>query len=305
MNELQTMWSISRRKSLINCPREYVLKYSNNQNKYINKKKKSSKKNIEDIFIRSLRGVMIEKLEDQRNGIIWSERMTQLKLRMNLELEIGKKILKKIKNSNSRFFEDLTLSARKQLDSLWNTNIFRRIGSNKIKRWSCLDRFKSAPIAHLDIFCSPDLIFQVNNKWHLLRVDFLGEKTTNFEDLEALAMVNWSINNRNLPDISKKYIVHVLKYRNSKWIYQRFSPSDILLQQSKQLLEKDVHQMNQLVNKTGPMMNLSIIPLSNNPEYCKKCSFKNSCPAKKGLAKAKIEQVLSEYNFAKEKFDSN
>ena len=48
-----------------------------------------------------------------------------------------------------------------------------------------------------------------------------------------------------------------------------------------------------------------VLKYSNNPEYCKKCSFKNSCPAKKGLVKAKIEQVLSEYNFAKEKFDSN
>ena len=113
----------------------------------------------------------------------------------------------------------------------------------------------------------------------------------------------WSISRRkSLINCPREY---VLKYRNSKWIYQRFSPSDILLQQSKQLLEKDVHQMNQLVNKLGPMMNLSIIPLSNNFEYCKKCNFKDSCPAKKGLAKAKIEQVLSEYNFTKEKFDSN
>ena len=50
MNELQTMWSISRRKSIINCPREYVLKYSNNQNKYINKKKNRVKK-ILKIFL--------------------------------------------------------------------------------------------------------------------------------------------------------------------------------------------------------------------------------------------------------------
>ena len=305
MNELQTMWSISRRKSLINCPRQYVLRYSNNQNKYIKKKKNITKKSLEDIFVSSLREVMIERLEDQRNGIIWSEKMIFLKIKMNLELDIGTKALSKIRNSNSKFLEDLILSAKKQLDSLWKTNIFRRINTNKIKRWSCLDRKKSVPSAHIDIFCSPDLIFQIQNKWHLLRIDLLGEKVNSFEDLEALAMVNWSLKNRNLPDISKKYIVHVLKFRNGKWIHERFLPTDELLEQSKQLLEKDVNQMNNLLNKLGPMRNLSIIPLSNNHYHCKKCIFKNTCPAKNGLAKAKIEQKLAEYNFAREKFLTN
>ena len=305
MNELQTMWSISRRKSLINCPRQYVLRYSNNQNKYIKKKKNITKKSLEDIFVSSLREVMIERLEDQRNGIIWSEKMIFLKIKMNLELDIGTKALSKIRNSNSKFLEDLILSAKKQLDSLWKTNIFRRINTNKIKRWSCLDRKKSVPSAHIDIFCSPDLIFQIQNKWHLLRIDLLGEKVNSFEDLEALAMVNWSLKNRNLPDICKKYIVHVLKFRNGKWIHERFLPTDELLEQSKQLLEKDVNQMNNLLNKLGPMRNLSIIPLSNNHYHCKKCIFKNTCPAKNGLAKAKIEQKLAEYNFAREKFLTN
>tara|TARA_B000000565_G_scaffold228648_2_gene185959 strand:+ start:2731 stop:2892 length:162 start_codon:yes stop_codon:yes gene_type:complete len=53
------------------------------------------------------------------------------------------------------------------------------------------------------------------------------------------------------------------------------------------------------------MKNLSLIPLSNNPHFCKKCSFKKSCPAKNGLEKAKNEQFLLEYNLVKERFLSN
>ena len=118
-------------------------------------------------------------------------------------------------------------------------------------------------------------------------------------------MVNWSIENGNLPDLIDKFQVHVLKFRNGKWLYQKFIPNKNLLQQSKQLLEKDVIQMNNLVEKMGPMKNLYLIPLSNNPHFCKKCSFKKSCPAKNGLEKAKNEQFLLEYNLVKERFLSN
>ncbi len=305
MNELQTMWSISRRKSLINCPREYVLRYSGNQKQYTRKNIKSNKKSLEDILVTSLREVMVERLEDQKNGIIWSKKMILLKLKMSLEFEIGPRGLAKIKNSIPKFFDDLILSGKKQLESLWNTNIFRRISNSKIKRWSCLDRKKVACDGHIDIYCSPDLIFQVQNKWHLLRIDFLGEKSNYFEDLEALGMVNWSIKNRNLPDLINKFKVHVLKFRDGIWLYQKFIPNNNLLQQSKQLFEKDVSQMNELVKKMGPMKNLSLIPLSNNYQHCKKCIFKKSCPAKNGLEKAKSEQFLTEYNFTKERFSSN
>ena len=305
MNELQTMWSISRRKSLINCPREYVLKYSNNQSVYREIKRIRKKKSLEDIFVGTLREIMIEKLEDQRTGIIWSEKMILLKIKMNLKLEIGEKALSKIENTDPKFFAELILSAKKQLDSLWNTNIFRRITNSKIKRWTCMDRKKSLPLGHIDLFCSPDLIFQIQNKWHLLRLDFLGERTNSFQDLEALAMVNWSMKNRNLPNLGKKFVVDVLKYNNGRWEHQKFTPSAELLEQSKQLLEKDVKQMNNLVDKMGHMRNLSIIPLSNNHNYCNKCAFRNSCPAKTGLAKAKIEQILAEYNYFKDRVYSD
>ena len=49
MNQLQTMWSISRRKSLINCPREYVLRYSSNQTQYNKNNTKSNKKSYKII----------------------------------------------------------------------------------------------------------------------------------------------------------------------------------------------------------------------------------------------------------------
>ena len=118
MNQLQTMWSISRRKSLINCPREYVLRYSSNQTQYNKNNIKSNKKSLEDILVTCLREVMIERLEDQKNGIIWSKKMIMLKLKMSLEFEIGKRGLAKIKASLPKLFDNLILSAIQKFRSI-------------------------------------------------------------------------------------------------------------------------------------------------------------------------------------------
>ena len=95
------------------------------------------------------------------------------------------------------------------------------------------------------------------------------------------------------------------RHENLSNCFSGLSISSVNLEQSKQLLEKDVNQMNNLLDKVGPMRNLSIITLANNHYHCTKCIFKNKCPAKNGLAKAKIEQKLAEYNFAKERFLTN
>jgi len=62
--------------------------------------------------------------------------------------------------------------------------------------------------------------------------------------------------------------------------------------------------MNNLVNKMGPLMDLSQIPLSNSQSNCNKCSFKQLCPAKDGLEQSKLEQNSIEYNSVKIRFES-
>jgi len=302
MNLLQTMWSISRRKSLINCPRQYILRYSRSQ-RFSKNTQNIINFSLNDLVIRSSRKVIHERLEDFKNGLEWSEKMISLKIRLGIKEEISSERYSAIRNSSN--LKNLIHSAKNRINSLWNTNIFRRIISGQIKQWSCMDRKKFLSNGHIDIFCSPDISYKIQKRWHLLRIDFQGELRNPSDELESLAMVNWAKKNNFLPYVNSQYIVNTLKFINGKWIHNRYLPTDDLLQQSKQLLEKDVNEMNKLVGKMGPLLNLALIPLSNNRYTCKKCSFKPSCPAKNGLRISKLEQNAIEYNNAKINFESN
>ena len=302
MNQLQTMWSISRRKSLINCPRQYILRYSRGQ-RFSKNTQNIINFSLNDLVIRSSRKVIHERLEDFKNGLEWSEKMISLKIRLGVKEEISTERYSAIRNSSN--LKNLIHSAKNRINSLWNTNIFRRIISGQIKQWSCMDRKKFLSNGHIDIFCSPDISYKIQKRWHLLRIDFQGELRNPSDELESLAMVNWAKKNNFLPYVNSQYIVNTLKFINGKWIHNRYLPTDDLLQQSKQLLEKDVNEMNKLVGKMGPLLNLALIPLSNNRYTCKKCSFKPSCPAKNGLRISKLEQNAIEYNNAKINFESN
>ena len=101
MNLLQTMWSISRRKSLLNCPRQYVMRYSRSQEKwkYSNNLVELS---LKDLMIRSSRKLMLERLEDHKNGVEWSSRMVQLKLQLGLKVEMNLERYEQVKHKESR-----------------------------------------------------------------------------------------------------------------------------------------------------------------------------------------------------------
>jgi len=304
MNLLQTMWSISRRKSLVNCPRQYIMRYSRSQKNW-NYNNNLINHSLKDLIIRSSRKVMLERLEDQKNGLQWSKKMIFLKLRLGLKAEIKTERYELLKRKNSQYLNDLINTAKNKIDSLWETNIFKRIISSKIKQWSIMDRKKFFSDGHIDIFCSPDISYKIQNKWNLLRIDFQGERRNPSSKLECMAMVNWAKKNNFLPLVTEQYIVHTLKYIDGIWVHDKYFPDNEILQQSKQLLEKDVNEMNKLVIKMGPLLDLSQIPLTNNQSNCKKCSFKPFCPAKDGLEQSKLEQNSIEYNSAKIKFESN
>ena len=302
MNQLQTMWSISRRKSLINCPRQYILRYSRSQSFY-NHDKNIITHSLRDLVIRSSRKAMLERLEDLKNGLEWSNRMISLKIRLGVRAEINNERYQIIRNSYH--LNNLIGTAKNKINSLWKTDIFKRIISGGIKQWSCMNRKKFFSNGHIDIFCSPDISYKIQNKWHLLRIDFQGETRNASSELEGIAMVNWAKKNKFLPSVTNQYVVNTLKYINGIWIHDKYLPDEELLQQSKQLLEKDVHEMNKLVKKMGPFLDLAQIPLSNRQSTCDKCPFKPSCPAKNGLKNSKLEQNAIEYNKAKIDFESN
>jgi hypothetical protein len=55
-------------------------------------------------------------------------------------------------------------------------------------------------------------------------------------------------------------------------------PSQKMLQESKQLLEKDAHNMNLLQNEFVKSMNPNKLPFAKSSKYCIRCPYKISCP---------------------------
>jgi len=246
---------------------------------------------------------MVERLEDLRNSVEWSEKMVSLKIKLSLKHEFGIERKNNLKSDKINLFNSLIKKSNSRIDALWDTDIIKKISTGQIKEWSCLDRSEFLPNGHLDIYCSPDITFKLQNKWHLVRIDFQGEKYPKYDDLESLSMVNWAKQKKYLPSLTDQFIVHTVKFIDGQWHHQRFTPNEDLLQQSKQLLEKDVEQMNKLVNRMGPLSDLSLVPLSSSVHYCKKCSCKSLCPAYGELEISKIEQKAIEYHNAKTMYE--
>ncbi len=301
MNQLQTMWSITRRKALTNCAHQYILRYSNNQNSSI-RRSNNLKHSYNDIMIRATRNTMVERLEDLRNGKIWSPKMVLLKIKLSLKQELG---LERFNQINFLFRSELIKKGRSRIEQLWNTELIKKLSKGNIVEWSCLDRTKPLSNGHIDIFCSPDIAFKLQNKWHLVRIDFQGENLAQYEDLELLSMVNWAKEKNFLPALSRNFIVHSLKFIYKKWNHRKYVPNETLLQQSKQLLEKDVNQMNQLIQRIGPLSDLSLIPFANSEFTCKKCPTRLQCSAFDNLETSKVEQQIIEYHNVKSRFESN
>ncbi|MED5350070.1 MAG: hypothetical protein VYB50_01105, partial [Candidatus Thermoplasmatota archaeon] len=59
---------------------------------------------------------------------------------------------------------------------------------------------------------------------------------------------------------------------------KRIKPNQRMLQETKQLLEKDVHQMNILQNELDRTDDIDALPLTNSNVYCKRCPYQANCP---------------------------
>jgi hypothetical protein len=111
-----------------------------------------------------------------KNNLEWSSKMILLKLKLYLKIELEPERYELINSKKkNRELNRLINSAKDKIDSLWNTKIFKRIISNDIKQWSIMDRKIFYSDGHIDIFCSPDISYKIQNKWNLLRIDFQGE----------------------------------------------------------------------------------------------------------------------------------
>ena len=276
MIEATTKWSVTRRKVFTNCARRYAIKYIDNNRPYLGQNKVSYQ-SAWDLMIKASRDIFFQLLADLHRGVNWSEKLIQSRVRFELTSQLvsfgltGDRISIKQKNQ-------LILSAFIRIKKILKKSIIARIVDNDIKEWSFHNRIKPVSFGHIEVYCSPDIVYRYKSKWHLVRINFQSERIHPYLELELCSMLLWSKYNQYLPNIDEKFALHGLFYNDSKWRNYSIMPSQKMLQESKQLLEKDVHNMNLLQIEFVRSMNPDKLPLANSNKYCIRCPYKISCP---------------------------
>jgi len=276
MIESTTRWSVSRRKILTNCARRYAIKYIDNN--YSNfKQNKTNYHSPWDLMIKTSRCIFFQLLADLHRGVNWSEKLIQSRIRFELTSQVTSfGLTSKIISNKTK--SQLISSAFIRIKKILKHSIITRILDGSIKEWSFHERINPVTFGHINAYCSPDLVYRTKSKWHLVRLTFQSERIQPYVELELCSMLLWSKYNQYLPNIQEKFALHGLFYSDGKWRNYSIIPSQRMLQESKQLLEKDVHNMNLLQIEFMKNLNPNKLPLATSPKYCVRCPYKLSCP---------------------------
>jgi len=276
MIESTTRWSVSRRKILTNCARRYAIKYIHNNRPYLGQKK-NNYHSPWDLMIKTSRDIFFQLLADLHRGVNWSDKLIQSRIRFGLTSQLTSFGLTNDRISSKKK-NQLISSAFIRIKRLLKNSIIARIVDGAIKEWSFHDLIKPVSFGHLKVYCSPDIVYRYKSKWHLVRLKFQSEKIQPYVELELCSMLLWSKYNQYLPNIDEKFAIHGIFYTDGKWRNYSFIPSQKMLQESKQLLEKDVRNMNLLQIEFVKNLNPNKLPLATSDKYCIRCPYKISCP---------------------------
>ena len=202
MNRYLPEWSLTRRKIFTNCARRFALQYFDRGKMKTVRRKKFRYVANHDMMIKCTRIVFFELLSDLHRGVSWSDKLIISKMRFQINIHTSmsgnSKIALKSKNL-------LIRNGYLRLKKLMKQEIPRKILDNSIKEWSFYDRIKSTKFGHLDVYCSPDIVYRENSVWHLVRLNFQSEHKQPFLDLELCSMLLWSQGNQYLPNLCLLY----------------------------------------------------------------------------------------------------
>ncbi|MEC8541133.1 MAG: hypothetical protein VXY53_04770 [Candidatus Thermoplasmatota archaeon] len=276
MPEYVIEWSLTRRKIFTNCARRFTLKYLNNSKQTKESVRRKWHSNW-DLMIASTREVFFDWLKDLHRNVIWTDKVIYSNIRFKIITNLYKNGSKNKQTSNiskNRLFTN----GYSRLKTLMRHNVIKKIAGGQIKEWSFHERTNSISFGHLDVYCSPDIVFRQGKEWHLVRLNFQSEHNQPYLDLELTSMLLWSKGNQYLPNLEDKFVIYGIYFHNGKWHEKRFKPTQKILQETKQLLEKDVHHMNLLFTHFYRTKDIDALSLAKSKNYCKRCPYKTNCP---------------------------
>ncbi len=285
--QAQIDWSRTRRDLFLKCPRAWYLRYGH-QSKSNASKFTSSRRMPWDLMLRAMKEILIERIEDLREGKVWSLKLVEHQLKSALQ--------KNLENSNHRvstkYSAALLRYANHRMTLLWRCRIIQQLVRKIHPCWYVLDRTESVVKDTRRIYSSPDLAILVQNKWHLIRFDMQSAPKKSIDELEANYMVFWAKQQEGFPKRELSYRLHTIGWRKGFWHTETYQPTRQSFRDSMRLLENDYHAM-QNMHRYG-QFNLALLPLAASKRTCESCSFRSHCPASQGLLQAQQEQKLLE-----------
>tara|TARA_B100000459_G_scaffold141073_1_gene100581 strand:+ start:1537 stop:2427 length:891 start_codon:yes stop_codon:yes gene_type:complete len=280
-------WSRTRRDLFLKCPRAWFLRYGH-QSKANSSKPAFSKRRPWDLMLRATKEILIERLEELREGKQWSNLLVEHQLKHCLQEHLHKSNC----NVESRYFTALLRYSSHRMNLLWRCRIIQQLVSKQHACWYVLDRTDSVTHKNRQFYSSPDVAILIQKKWHLVRFDMQSAAKNLIDELEANAMVLWAKQKHGFPQRVLSYRLHTIGWRRGFWMTETYQPTLQTVKDSKRLLESDCRAMETMFEYG--QFNLGFLPLATSRKTCHSCSYRTHCPASKGLARARQEQKLLE-----------
>jgi hypothetical protein len=286
----KTEWSRTRRDLFLKCPRAWYLRYGHSMSSSDVNEFQSSRRPW-DLMLRAMKEILIERLEDLREGKQWSP----LLLKHQLKYSLQKKIKQSTHCIKKRYLEALLRYANQRFELLWRCRIIRQLEQRKYPCWYVLDRTESVPIGTRRIYASPDLAVLIQNRWHLVRFDMQSSPRKTTDEFEANAMVLWAKHHGGFPQRAYCYRLHTIGWWRGFWNIETFQPNEHSVKQCHKLLEYDCEAMLEIHRYAN--LNLALLPLAKSKRTCQSCSFRKRCPGGEDLVTARQEQTLLELGY--------
>ena len=293
------------------CPRAWVLKYGFAKNRGTFNR---HLRNIADwstpwrLMQRSLRGVIIDRLECHSKDKMWIEKDLASKIRHRIigaisrqksitdvvETRISGKCSLRTKIKNSEI-DRLVEIACYRYHAVMKSDPISQILDGQISVWYTFSRLEKTKFDKFQLHIAPDLVWFRGNTCHLMRFTVQGVSNPG-EDrmLENMAMVTWARHKQGLPYKANRFIVNNLYWSRGRWNLWSQNPNEELVIDSSKMIIKDMNAMIELHDKLGKSCDLSQIPLAVSTRVCRNCGHRDTCPGGEDLVRARLEQSALE-----------
>ena len=307
------VWSSSRRSLMERCPRAWALRYGHRRGRSGNAGRMLSMvsdwRSPWDLMLRSLRSLIIERLEACLIGIKWNDSDIEVKMRERIkemfdEQDDALQLVEKRIGSNSELrtsqerakIDDLVAVASHRFRRLMLMEPLHSIIRGKITDWELVGRLNSVRRQGKDLYIAPDLIWRIGRVRFMLRFVMQGSREMSENTrMEHSSMVAWSAGDlAESTNETNKIVIEIIDWHRGRWHRTSFQPSSDEVDLAMTMIEYDLEAMDELYQRLGPLTDLSMMPLASSKAICRGCGHVDSCPGGKDLERAKIEQSVIE-----------